>query len=74
VVKVRENLSGKVFNRLTVIKQVDDYVKTNGKHIAKWLCKCQCGCFVEVTGESLKSGHTKSCGCLIKEVVSKIGK
>jgi len=31
---------------------------------AKWLCECQCGKRVIVTAWDLKSGQTKSCGCL----------
>ena len=29
-------------SRLTVIKQVEDYIKPNGQHIAQWLCECNC--------------------------------
>lgn len=32
-----------------------------------WLCKCECGKQKSVLGSSLRSGHTKSCGCLINE-------
>ena len=31
-----------------------------------WLCKCQCGNELIVSASNLKSGNTKSCGCLIK--------
>lgn len=29
-----------------------------------WLCQCDCGNEVIIGGSSLKSGHTRSCGCL----------
>lgn len=66
MVKVKENLTGKTFTRLTVIKQVEDYIKPNGTHVAQWLCACSCGDnnLIVVSGDSLKSGRTKSCGCL----------
>lgn len=35
-----------------------------------WLCKCKCGVEKIVSGPSLISGASKSCGCYQKEVVS----
>ena len=32
-----------------------------------WYCKCDCGNTVVVRGENLKSGNTRSCGCIEKE-------
>lgn len=58
------DLTGKTFERLTVIKR--DFSKPNNKK-AMWLCKCQCGKEVIVGGDHLRNGHTKSCGCLQKE-------
>lgn len=74
MVKVRKNLIGEKFCRLTILKQVEDYIKPDGRHEAKWLCECECGNYIETTGDCLKSGRTKSCGCLIYETSSKIGK
>ena len=35
-----------------------------GKGGTLWLCKCDCGNFTVVRGNNLRSGDTKSCGCL----------
>lgn len=57
-----EDLTGKTFNRLTVIERIE-----NNKKAPKWLCKCNCGNYVEVQSGNLKNGHTKSCGCYSAE-------
>ena len=56
------DLKGEKFNRLTVIKRVE-----NNKKATKWLCRCECGNIVEVQAGNLKNGHTKSCGCYFIE-------
>ena len=55
----KANLVGKRFGRLIVISMVG--VKNNQ---TTWLCRCDCGGFVETRGASLVAGYTKSCGCL----------
>lgn len=56
-------------SRLTVLKQVEDYIKPSGKHEAQWLCECNCSQHQTIVtlGTSLRKGLTKSCGCLPKE-------
>lgn len=54
------DLTGLKFNRLTVIK----YSGKTKRGISKWLCLCDCNNKVIVNSDSLKNGHTKSCGCL----------
>ena len=49
-------------------------VDKNGNKRAIWLCKCDCGNFIEVSGTDLRSGHTKSCGCMHKEMLAKRNK
>ena len=73
MVKVKENLVGRVFGRLTVIEQADDYVSLKGKHYARWKCKCSCnrGKIVLASASTLKGGHTQSCGCLHQERIKK---
>lgn len=55
------NLIGLKYGRLEVIKKINECGK------AKWLCKCECGQEKIILADSLKSGKTKSCGCLRKE-------
>lgn len=55
------DLSGKKFNRLTVVKESH---KKNG-HIY-WVCRCDCGNEKAIKGYDINSGHTKSCGCFRK--------
>lgn len=31
---------------------------------ARWLCECDCGNEIVVKGLKLRSGNTRSCGCL----------
>lgn len=61
------DLTGKTFNRLTVIERVPT---PPGKH-TKWQCRCECGNTTVVDSSCLKNGITKSCGCYKKEAISK---
>lgn len=60
----RLNLIGRRFGRLIVIKL------TNTTGCSDWLCKCDCGNEVVITGNSLMTGNTASCGCLWKERIN----
>lgn len=59
---------GEKFNKLVVLKRIENDKFGN----TKWLCQCECGNKKEVLGIHLRSGHTKSCGCLQKENCKKI--
>lgn len=61
----RDDLTGKVFERLTVTDLVLANPGAGGQRI--WLCECQCGNTVEVATASLVNGNTRSCGCLRSE-------
>lgn len=50
---------GNRYDKLLVVKRTKNH---NTK--AMWLCKCDCGGEVVTLGHSLRSGSTKSCGCL----------
>lgn len=54
------DLSGKCFNRLTVIKK---HSKNKDGHIM-WECLCSCGNKKVIVGSNIYRGATKSCGCL----------
>lgn len=58
-----EDLTGRKFNRLTVIDRASDIVEKNGRKRAAWNCVCDCGAKVIVRGYNLKKGNIKSCGC-----------
>jgi hypothetical protein len=55
--KVRLDLTGQTFGRLTVL----GYSHTNKHGQSMWLCRCECGNEIIVTGIHLKSGHSQSC-------------
>lgn len=57
------DLLGKKFGRLLVI----DRARSNKHKQMQWLCKCDCGKELVVTTTHLKTGHTRSCGCLHNE-------
>lgn len=61
------DLMGQKFGRLEVIAPAH-----NIKGRTAWLCKCDCGNEKKVITKFLRNGTTKSCGCLHKEVVSKM--
>lgn len=62
------NLTGQKFGCLTVISRSVDHIQPSGTKRAKWLCRCECGNNVEVTGINLRRGKTKSCGCITKDL------
>lgn len=64
----RIDLTGQRFERLTVIKY---YGKANDRH-SLWVCECDCGNEKVISGNSLKAGLTKSCGCLNNERVKNL--
>lgn len=57
-------MENKQFGRWKVIKYHIN-PKRKDKH---WLCICECGTQKVVSGYSLRSNDTKSCGCLSREV------
>lgn len=59
------DLTGKIFDRLTVVKE-----ESHIGHQRVWLCKCTCGNMITSTTYLLQSGRVKSCGCLRSENVS----
>jgi len=58
------DLTGQKFGRLTVLSEVE---RNTGRHVM-WICECECGTRTVASGDHLKSGNTKSCGCLMKGI------
>ncbi len=65
--RVRD-LTGCKFGRLYVLKRAPNDKFNN----SRWECLCKCGNKTIVAGNALRSGNTKSCGCLHREVMRKI--
>lgn len=61
--------TGKVYNHLTVLRK--DPNNTPAGRV-KWICQCDCvnKTIISIEGEQLRQGHTKSCGCMTKQLIS----
>lgn len=64
----KRDLKGIRFERLVALREHP--VRKNGSIC--WVCKCDCGNKTIVTSTKLRIGHTRSCGCLSKEITSKM--
>ena len=60
------DITGKRYGRLTVIGRTTKIGKD-----PTWNCICDCGNTCIVQGNNLKNGHTKSCGCYVKDIARK---
>jgi hypothetical protein len=59
------DLTGLRFGRLVVVSRAENI----RPKVARWLCICDCGGHATANGLCLKFGYTKSCGCLINDVL-----
>ena len=59
------DIKGQTFHYLTAIKPVG-----SSKSGVVWECRCKCGKTTKTTAKNLRSGNTKSCGCLNSERVA----
>lgn len=66
--KTSKDLTGKQFNKLTVLGQTD--ARKNGAIV--WKCQCECGSITYVPTGNLVKGHTTSCGCNLKNCGHKL--
>lgn len=64
-----KDLTGLKFSKLTVVSFADFHFSTSGSKQATWNCECDCGGSIVVSGGSLTSKNTRSCGCLHAEAV-----
>lgn len=60
------DMTGKRFGRWTVLSIAES---VNKKRL--WNCVCDCGVERKVVGDSLRSGHSVSCGCFSADSVKK---
>lgn len=62
----RTSLIGKRFGRLLVVGYAgDEFIGKDNN--SRWLCECDCGNTAIVGANKLKSGHTRSCGCMVSD-------
>lgn len=55
----RIDLTGHAYGQLEVLERMPA-----GGRQARWQCRCDCGAETIVYASNLRSGHTRSCGCL----------
>ena len=55
-------MSGKKFGRWLVLTVAG---QQGSSRTYSWNCVCECGTTKVVNGQSLRTGHSKSCGCLV---------
>lgn len=60
-----KDISGNVYGRLTVIS-----FSHMNRNVSFWSARCECGVIKTYRGAMLKNGHTKSCGCLRRELTA----
>jgi len=71
-----KNEIGNFYGNLAVIARAPEKVVkiTHGDKLAHWLCVCNCGKEVSVSGQALRSGNTTSCGCMRAERARQTGR
>lgn len=65
------DLTGKKFERLTVVSEGDYYISPKGAKVKRWICKCECGNTIQANTTQLRNGNVKSCGCYMREKAKK---
>lgn len=62
----REDLVGKKFHKLFVIRKADNRITSGKKQkkVGRYECLCDCGNKTEVDSSNLSCGLIKSCGCI----------
>jgi hypothetical protein len=55
--------NGDKYGSLTIIKEIDPVIYSN-KKFRRFLCKCECGNIKPFLLNHLRTGNSKSCGCL----------
>lgn len=60
-----KDLTGQYFNEILVVKRYEQNTSCNK---VQWVCQCHCGNTFITTGDSLKKGYVKSCGCIGRSI------
>jgi hypothetical protein len=60
--------TGQKFGKLTFIKRLENDKKY------RWELRCDCGKILFAKSGDVVSGHTKSCGCILRETIAEIGR
>lgn len=63
---------GEKYGKLTIIREVEPIICSNGQKRRRFLCKCDCGNEKIVGFPNLCSGNTASCGCNYKEAAVRL--
>lgn len=76
---ILENEIGKKYNHLTILSLDEDkkqeQIKKGVKKIRPYFrCQCDCGNICSIRADSVKNGHTTSCGCAKIKAASEQGK
>lgn len=63
----RQDLTGQVFTRWTVIRFLERRPRSTVGTTEYWECRCECGVIKAVSKSNLVTGQSRSCGCLTRE-------
>lgn len=69
-----QDLTGRRFGKLTVVKRIENYISPKGARQTRWECLCDCGNITNCRTMELNSGAKKSCGCSKSEFCSLINR
>lgn len=66
------DLTGQTFGKLTVLGRAPNIIggTTEKRSRRAYYCRCECGAKKIVSGDNLKRGNTKSCGCDVARRIS----
>lgn len=64
----REHKTGDKYARWTILHEVPP----KKKRVRRFLCRCDCGTEKELSIASVVHGGTHSCGCLFREIMTKV--
>jgi hypothetical protein len=67
-----KDLIGKKFGNLLVIERIENKQYKNQSHVM-YRCLCDCGRYINVEGQKLRSGVTTHCGCNYKQIIDLVG-